>query len=138
MNDLPCNSEHQNCKKQVVESMSSLAGNLSDIACGRTDSSAGKDMISKIIVSCSKEILMMNQSHASSSMENVISEVSPVMIKHFTVPFRFFERMIKRLEDRNNELGWEIETARVFGDCCWQFNLCKYNYHKLGADQAPH
>ncbi|XP_062224193.1 protein SENSITIVE TO UV 2 isoform X1 [Phragmites australis] len=87
--DNTLNSEHLDYKKVLVERISS---NLRAIWGMPTNSLSGRNLISKIIVSCSEEILALLQctrltdecgtsSEARSSMDEAISEVYDMFIK---------------------------------------------------------
>lgn len=87
--DLPLNSGHLERKKVLMNNISS---NLCAIWGRPANSMLGRSLISKILVSCSEEMLTLFQSarlpdkcetstEASSSMNNAISEVYDIIVK---------------------------------------------------------
>ena len=87
--DLPVNNKHLESKKV---SMNSISSSLCAIWGRPANSMLGRSLISKILASCSEEMLTLfqstrlpdkceNSSEASSSMNNAISEVYDIIIK---------------------------------------------------------
>lgn len=92
--DLPGNNEYLEHKKVLVDRISS---NLCAVWGMPTNSLMGRSLISKILVSCSEEILTLVQStgsldkceassEASSSVRNAISQVYDIIIKVIDMP----------------------------------------------------